>query len=161
MCEAAEEFIARVSTHLEAYGFSKIAGRMLGFFLVDGQSRSLDELSERLQISKGSASTNARLLEGIGMLERRSRPGDRRDFYSLAEDPCRNLFSVARNRMRGMRDLFKESAQDLPDEMKEARCRLAEWVDFYAFILSDMDRRMERWDALQKEQTDPSDMPAA
>ena len=144
------EFIERVSLHLEAYGFSKIAGRMLGFFLINGQSHSLDELAECLQVSKGSASTNARLLKRRGLLERRCRPGDRRDFYGLTDDPWQNMFDVARNRMRDMSELFEESAQELPPEMEEARHRLAAWGDFYAFMLSDMDRRVERWEARDK-----------
>lgn len=147
MHEAATTFIERVGLQLEAYGFSKIAGRMLGFFLIDGRLHSLDELSECLQVSKGSVSTNARHLERRGLLERRCRPGDRRDFYGLADDPWRNLFNVAQNRMRNMNELFEESAQALPPEMEDARRRLAEWRDFYAFLLSDMDRRVKRWEA--------------
>ena len=40
-----------------------IAGRRLGFFLIDGKARSLTELAELLEVSKASVSTNARLLE--------------------------------------------------------------------------------------------------
>lgn len=156
MHEAASEFVERVSLRLEDYGLSKIAGRMLGYFLIEDQLHSLDELSECLQISKGSASTNARLLERRGLLERRSRPGDRRDFYGLASDPRRNMFEVARDRMSDLKDLFESSAQELPAEMEEARGRLAEWAEFYAFILSDMDRRMKRWDARQEGHADES-----
>lgn len=151
MHEAATDFVERVSLHLEAYGLSRTAGRMIGFFLIAGGTHSLDELSERLQVSKGSASTNARLLERRGLLMRCTRPGDRRDFYRLAENPWRNMFEVARSRMRDMTELFEESAQALPSEMEDARRRLAEWESFYAFVLSDMNRRVERWEAHHEE----------
>lgn len=147
MHEAATEFIERIGLHLEGYGLSKIAGRMLGFFLVDGGSHSLGALSERLQISKGSASTNARLLERLGLLERHSRPGDRRDFYRLGSDPWRSMFEVTRERTQHMLELFEEGSEQLPAEMEEARERLRTWGKFQAFILDEIDDRIERWEA--------------
>lgn len=153
MHEAATQFIERLSLYGEKYGLPRIAGRMLGFFLIDGRMRSLDELADRLQISKGSASTNARLLERQGLLERHSRPGDRRDYYGLAEDPWRNMFEVARQRMQDMGELFETSRQALPPDMEEARCRLAEWADFNDFMLSDVDRKVEQWEARRTRNT--------
>jgi DNA-binding transcriptional regulator GbsR (MarR family) len=44
--------------------------------------QSLDEMAEQLQVSKASVSANARLLETIGMIERVTKPGDRRDYYA-------------------------------------------------------------------------------
>lgn len=146
MHEAATEFIERMGLHLEAYGLSRSAGRMLGFFLIDGQSHTLDDLSENLQVSKGSASTNARLLERLGLLERHGRPGDRRDFYRLGDDPWRNVFEVTRERTQNMMELFEAGVERLPTEMDEARHRLSVWKDFYAFILSDIDDKLERWE---------------
>ncbi len=147
MHEAATQFIERLSLHLESYGLSRIAGRMLGLFLIDDQMRSLDELADDLHISKGSASTNARLLERMGVLERHGRPGDRGDFYALEDDPGQAIFEVARERMQHTAELFETGARCLPDHMEEARRRLDTWREFHAFMVEEADRQLERWEA--------------
>ena len=84
--EAANEFIEMMGRHLEEEGTARIAGRLLGLLLLSDDPLSLDEAAERLQVSKGSISMNARLLEGWGVAERVTRPGDRRDFYRIVPD---------------------------------------------------------------------------
>ena len=64
------EFIEKFGMVAEQDGFPRIAGRMMGFLLLNEGPYTLDELAEELQISKTSASTNARLLEGHGVIER-------------------------------------------------------------------------------------------
>jgi DNA-binding transcriptional regulator GbsR (MarR family) len=50
------------------------------------EPQSLDNLVELLQVSKASVSTNARLLEVRGVVEKIQLAGDRRDFYQVAPD---------------------------------------------------------------------------
>ncbi len=74
MHAAIQHFVERMGLMLEEDGMPRIAGRMFGYLLVHEGPFSLDELAERLQVSKASISTNARLLEQLGMLERISAP---------------------------------------------------------------------------------------
>src|SRR5215210_7376371 len=76
-------FVERMGLVLEADGLPRIAGRIFGLLLVSEEARSLDDLASELRVSKGSASTNARLLEQRGLLERVCRPADRRDYYAV------------------------------------------------------------------------------
>lgn len=146
MTEISKDFIERMGLMAERDGtFSRIAGRMLGYFMLDGTPRSLDDISEELQISKASASTNARALEQIGLLERCSTFGDRRDFYRLGDHPWEHLFDVARRRMEEVYCLVDHTTARLPADMEAARRRLELWRDFYKFILEDMESRAERW----------------
>src|SRR5690606_5631913 len=111
MNDISKEFIERMGLLIEREaGFSRIAGRMLGFFLLDGTPRTLDELAEMLQISKASASTNARILEQIGLLERFRTFGDRRDYYRIGDSPWENLFEVARRRNEAVLNLLEDTA---------------------------------------------------
>lgn len=73
------DFVERMGMALEADGLPRIAGRIFGLLLVSEDCRSLNELAAELHVSKASVSTNARLLEQRGVLERDSRPSDRRD----------------------------------------------------------------------------------
>ena len=80
------DFIDRMGLALESDGLPRIAGRIFGLLLVSEDCRSLDDLASELRVSKGSVSTNARLLEQRGVLERNSRPSDRRDYYRVPPD---------------------------------------------------------------------------
>ena len=63
-------FIERMGVALDSDGLPRIAGRIFGLLLVSEDPRSLDDLAAELRVSKGSVSTNARLLEQRGLLER-------------------------------------------------------------------------------------------
>ena len=60
MHQTVADFVERMGLTLEGEGLPRIAGRLFGFLLVHPEAYSLDELAERLQVSKASISTNAR-----------------------------------------------------------------------------------------------------
>jgi DNA-binding transcriptional regulator GbsR (MarR family) len=67
----------------EYFGFSKVMGQLYGALLMSPKPLCLDDLMERLDISKASVSMNMRTLEHMGMVRQvwvRGR-GDRRKFY--------------------------------------------------------------------------------
>jgi DNA-binding MarR family transcriptional regulator len=86
------EFVERMGLLWENEGLPRIAGRIFGFLTVQDNPCSLDDLAAALDVSKASVSTDARRLEGLGLLQRVSLPADRRDYYSVATDaPARVL----------------------------------------------------------------------
>jgi len=67
----------------EYFGFSKVMGQLYGALLMSPRPLCLDDLMDRLDISKASVSMNMRTLEHMGMVRQvwvRGR-GDRRKFY--------------------------------------------------------------------------------
>ena len=143
MDAASQSFIEQVGLITERHGMPRIAGRLLGFLLLNGEPHTLDELSERLQVSKASVSTNARFLESLQLIRRQTVPGDRRDFYRIGENPGEHMFELARKRLEELRQLFATAT--LPEGMSEAQARVDAWGDFYAFLLDDLDHKVERW----------------
>lgn len=85
--EARELFIERNAIQAETGGLPRIAGRLIGIFLLDGGPISFAELAERMQASRASVSTNTRLLERLGIIERVAMRGERQDFFSLRANP--------------------------------------------------------------------------
>ena len=77
-------FIERYGLIAEREGFSRIAGRIFGLLMLSSSELSLEEIAERLMVSRASVSTEARRLQDHGVVERTSRPGDRRDYYQIA-----------------------------------------------------------------------------
>jgi len=82
--EARELFIERNAIQAETSGLPRIAGRLIGIFLLDGGPISFAELAERMH---ASVSTNTRLLERLGIIERVAMRGERQDFFSLRANP--------------------------------------------------------------------------
>jgi DNA-binding transcriptional regulator GbsR (MarR family) len=141
-------FIDKLGLLSEEEGFPQIAGRMLGFLLLNPGAHSLDRLAEALQISKTSASTNARLLEQNGMIARAAAPGDRKDYYELPTDEWEGFFTIARRRMKRLHDLMADAITELGPEQQASRRGLADVQRFYAFLLDAIDRDLERWQEL-------------
>lgn len=149
MHEAVQHFVERMGLMMEAEGLPRSAGRIFGFLLLAETPYSLDEMAEKLQVSKASVSTNARLLEQCGLLERMSAPGDRRDFYQMRPDAWEQMLHVAQKRWQAMRAALLEGEGTLPPEMESARERLREAADFHDLLLGDADSLIERWRALR------------
>ena len=86
MDQGTRDFIESMGRQFEEDGAPRIAGRLFGFLMLQEEPSSLDDVAEQLQVSKGSASSNARLLEQLGIAERVTRAGDRRDYYQISHD---------------------------------------------------------------------------
>jgi DNA-binding transcriptional regulator GbsR (MarR family) len=80
------EWVERFSVpYCEQYGLPRIGGRIVGLLLIAERPLTLDDMTERLLISRACASTNTRLALTFGFAERVSLPGDRRDYYRFGE----------------------------------------------------------------------------
>jgi DNA-binding transcriptional regulator GbsR (MarR family) len=128
---AIECFIERIGLSLEADGLPRIAGRIMGFFVIHGGPVSFTELAERLQVSRGSVSTNSRLLASLGVIDRISLPGDRQDYYQLSERPYVRLIEGYIKRQQDMETVVQDVQGKLPTSMKATRTRLRDLHAFY------------------------------
>ncbi len=79
------------------FGFSEVMGRLYGALLMSPEPLSLDELAERLEISKGSVSMNMRSIERWGMAKEVWMRGERRKFYTAESD----IWKIIRNILSG------------------------------------------------------------
>ena len=141
---AAEEFIESMGLSAEADGLPRIAGRMWGLFVIEGGPCSFAELAQRLQVSRGSISTNARLLRMLGILQRVSLPGDRQDYYRLAESPYDSLLQGYVERMRNTLGNAQRAAALLPKDLQETQQRLQNMHQFYQSAVQATEQLIER-----------------
>jgi DNA-binding transcriptional regulator GbsR (MarR family) len=87
------------------FGFSKVIGQLYGTMLLSDKPLCLDDLVERLDISKASASMNMRTLENLGMVRQvwvRGSNG-RRKYYEAETDFLQIVSNVLSG--REMRDV--------------------------------------------------------
>ncbi|MGK7311896.1 MAG: GbsR/MarR family transcriptional regulator [Candidatus Longimicrobiales bacterium M2_2A_002] len=144
MTPAEEQFVERFGRHFEADGVPRIGGRLYGYLLLQTEPRSLDELADALHVSKASISTNARLLVQWGLVERATRPGDRRDFYAAADDLA-GVLQLRLQRVRAMTDLLGTGADAVPADRPDAAHRLTEMARFHAAAAELLEDLLERW----------------
>jgi DNA-binding transcriptional regulator GbsR (MarR family) len=143
MPDAAEEFIEIMGRHFEEEGTARIAGRLCGLLILTDEPASLDELAERLRVSKGSISLNARLLENAGIAERVTRAGDRRDFYRIAPDMSTRFLERQIERIRvldGRMAAARERMEPLSDTVRQ---RLDRAVAFNGAAARSLERMLE------------------
>ena len=140
-----QEFIERMGIAAQADGLPRIAGRMFGYFVIEGGTHSFSELADQLSVSRGSVSTNARLLEALGILERITRPGDRQDYFRLADDPYGQLMQGYSERMRKISQIVDETLNAMPRSQQASRIRLGEMKRFYETAVDYCCAVLKKW----------------
>jgi len=125
------EFVESLGLILQTEGFPRIAGRLLGIFVLRGGPLSFQELCDTLQVSRGSVSTNTRLLESLGAVERITVSGERQDYFRLAETPYERIAAGQVERARQARERLKKG-RDALDNCDDATFeRITELTDFF------------------------------
>jgi DNA-binding transcriptional regulator GbsR (MarR family) len=140
-------FIERMGLAHEADGFPRIAGRIFGLLLISEEARSLDDLACELKVSKGSVSTNARLLEQRGILERICRPGDRRDYYRVLPDLFTHTMAQRLARWQRFHEAIGAARTSLPIRSQKVLDRLEDYEAAYAFMSRVISEALARWRA--------------
>lgn len=140
-----DRFIERMGVVAEEEGIPRICGRLLGLMLLEDGPSSFDDLVDRLRVSRSSISTNTRLLETRGILERTGLPGDRHTYYRLAEDPYGQMLSTTLRRKRQMKRVVEEALEELPPEAEGARMRLETMRRFHEIVIHNLESVIEEW----------------
>jgi DNA-binding transcriptional regulator GbsR (MarR family) len=140
-------FIEQMGLALEADGLPRIAGRIFGLLLISEDARSLDDLAHELRVSKASVSTNARMLEQRAVLERSSRPGDRRDYYRVPTNLFSHTMAQRVARWQRFHEAIGAARTSLPIRSPEVLERLEEYQEAYAFMSQVISEALTRWQA--------------
>lgn len=126
-------------------GMPPMAGRMWAYLAIcEPPERTAAEIAERLHASRGSVSGMARLLEQIGLIRRRTRPGDRREYFSIPPDALHRLMDLAVVRLRQTRELAEAGLALIADRPPESQARLRDIRDLYGFFEREWPAILER-----------------
>jgi DNA-binding transcriptional regulator GbsR (MarR family) len=83
---ARRELVETVGTLFQLFGLPRSTGQIYGLLYLSAKPLSLDDLTEILSMSKGSASMGTRQLTGWGAIRQVWVPGDRRDHFEALGD---------------------------------------------------------------------------
>ncbi|HEY0804562.1 MAG TPA: winged helix-turn-helix domain-containing protein [Pseudonocardiaceae bacterium] len=99
-------WIERLAAQLVPEGIPLIGGRILGYLLVcDPEDRTAAELSEELEASTGSVSTNLKLLVNHGLVTRSTRRGRQAAQYRVNAPAWAGLVRRRLDELAGLRGL--------------------------------------------------------
>jgi len=141
--EAQELFVIEWGRMSSSWGINRTMAQIHALLFITGKQLTVDEIMERLHISRGNASMNLRDLMDWGIVRRFRRPGERRDTYSSESDPWQMFARVVRERKRREIDptvgairecLSKLPSQDTDDETETCRDRLTQLVEIFELI---------------------------
>jgi DNA-binding transcriptional regulator GbsR (MarR family) len=140
-------FVEEVGLLFETTGFPRMAGRVFGWLLISNPPhQSPGELAAVLQASKGSISTMTRLLEQIGLIERVSLPGQRRDYFRIKLNAWSELSKRRMEQVMAFRKLAERGLSLMSQEPAELAQRLQEMHDIHAFFESEFPLMLDRWE---------------
>lgn len=97
-----DRFIATWGAMGSAWGISNSVARVHALLIISDRPWCIDDIVERLQISKSNVSTSLKELRGWNVVHRVLLAGDRREHYTCEADPWQMLASFDRLADRGL-----------------------------------------------------------
>ncbi len=144
-------FVEDFALTFERLGLVRMTGRVMGWLLVaDPPEQTFAEITAVLQASKGSISTALKFLTTARWVDKVSKPGDRRDYYTIRPGVMPDLIK----QQAAQYSLFTQTLArgfDLFDDPESPKTeRLRDMYDFFAWMEKELPALMERWDREQR-----------
>lgn len=142
-----QQFVEDSGLFFEKIGLTRMAGRIIGWLLVsDPPHQTMGDLVDSLQASKSSISTSVRQLEQFALIQRFTRPGERRDYYRLAPDIWVWSFKARMHLIAEMRELAEHGLTLLDGEAPEHRRRLELMRDVHGYLEREFPKLLDGWE---------------
>jgi len=142
---AVADFVERMGLAYEHMGMARTAGRLFGLLMIADEPLALDELARVLQVSKASVSTNVRVIQRFGLVERITRPGDRRDFYRVLPGALEKAVARRVAATHEFIDLAETGIEAVGEAHPAGRERLIEMRDYYRFMAEGLEELTRQW----------------
>src|SRR6266404_6800332 len=95
-----DRFVDLWDTMSSLWGISPTMARIHGLLYITGAASSMDDIMERLAISRGNVSMNLSKLVEWGLVRRVHKRGDRKEYYESLNDVWEMFTLVAAQRKR-------------------------------------------------------------
>lgn len=127
---AKEKFIQDWGVLCSNWGVNKTMGHIHALMLVSSKILCADEIMEQLQISRGNANMNLRALVEWRLIEKRHKPGDRKDYYEAQKDFDQVFKIIIENRKKKEFDPLRK----LVDELSEVKPQCSDSNEFCSVL---------------------------
>lgn len=145
--EAVTAYVERFASVLVAAGIPAMAARVLAALHVTDSGRlTAAELAEMLQISPAAVSGAVRYLSGLGLIHKERMPGSRRDYYRMPPNVWVEVVRMQQQVLVRWAKTLSEGV-DVVGAHTAAGERMAEYAEFFDFVMSEFPALMARWEA--------------
>lgn len=142
-----ERYVEEFGVLFGQFGLPRMVGRVLGALLVsDPPELTAEGLAGVLRASRGSISSATRSLVQMGLVERRARPGERRDYFRVKPGAWRELMHRELEALSTFRRMAERGLGLMDSNDPEARRGLEEMRDLYAYWEREFPAVLERWE---------------
>src|SRR5574340_98744 len=122
-----QKFIENIGLFFETQRLPRLAGRMVGYLLISNPpEQTANEIGDTLGMSKGSVSTMTRLLLQMGMIEKLSPFGAKRDYYRIHPRVSERLLLARQGEFEHLLSLVDQGLEILEEENETSQQRLVE-----------------------------------
>lgn len=116
---AQDLFVLEWGRMSSSWGINRTMAQIHALLFVTGEALEVNEIMDRLQISRGNASMNLRELMDWGIVRRFRQPGDRKDTYLSETDPYQMFLRVVRERKRREIDPTADAIREVMGKLPE------------------------------------------
>ena len=145
--EAKNKFLNAWGTLGSSWGINRTMAQIHALLLVSDEELTTEQIMEELNISRGNANMNIRALMDWGLVHKKIRPGERKEFFMAEGDIWEIARLVARERRK--RELLPalkilEEIKEMKDVTKEAKAFKSRINGVYDFAKM-VDNLLERF----------------
>lgn len=124
LMQVQDQFILEWGRMSSSWGINRTMAQIHALLFTSQSPLTVDEIMDRLLISRGNASMSLRDLMDWGIVRRFRRPGERKDTYTSETDPWQMFIRVIRERKRRELDptarAIRECLAMLPKDSDDA-----------------------------------------
>lgn len=152
-----QQIIADFAEGYSNFGLNPLMGRIVGLLIISEDPQSLDDIVEKLEMSKGPISQICRRLKERGLIEKVWIPGDRKDYYQAVDDIFGKAYANQINKMQqnieiAEKYLTQAESMDSSDA-QFIRQQMNIMKTFYELMDEYNEKFMEAWKSKHKEIT--------
>lgn len=140
------KFIQSMGVYFENQGIPRIGGLILGLLMIAHEPLSSEDIASLLKVSRGSISTNFRLLIAGGIVEKVTFHGERTAYYIFPEAAWEQLTAAAIQQTAAFRRVVEQGLAVLPpiDAVRQRFKQMVEWSDF---VIESYQKAITEWRA--------------
>ncbi|HLU34440.1 MAG TPA: MarR family transcriptional regulator [Thermomicrobiales bacterium] len=155
MSEERHAFVEEFGVMFEQMGSTRMLGRVWAALMVaDPPEMTAEELADYLQASRGSISQATRQLISLGVVQRVSKPGVRRDYYRVPTNAWPRAYFTKMKAFDDIFALFQRGRDAMADASPEAQTPIKEALLFYEFWQKEVEHLLDRWHEFKESQRD-------
>ena len=117
--EAQDKFVDGISRVSELMGFSDAMGRIYGLLYMSALPLSLDDICERLGLTKGTVSLYLKQLEERDIIRRVKVRNSRKKFYELRPDFDKVIHGIFRERLKKKMEIIQSTLDETIELVEE------------------------------------------